>query len=941
MEAQKWNRIREVFNSALAVAPAQRAGFIEQACGDDAELRAEVKSLLAHHEETKETQGSPQPDVSQNPRLQGAQLSSGQRIGPYQVVREIGRGGMAVVYLAVRADEEYRKRVAIKVVRQGMNEEEVLQRFRNERQTLAALDHSNIVKLLDGGSMVQGIPYLVMEYVEGFPIDQYCDAQRLSITERLQLFCTVCDAVQYAHQNLVVHRDLKPSNILVTSNRIPKLLDFGIAKLLNPEFSAQTLVVTQPGAWMMTPEYASPEQIRGAPITTATDVYSLGVVLYRLLSGRRPYRLRTRTPLDFERAVCEQEPEKPSTAVSREQDIDPAEGTAEAISQTREGTPEKLRRRLNGDLDNIVLTALRKEPQRRYASVLQLSDDIRRHLKGLPVTARKATLGYRSSKFVGRNKTAVTAGALVFVALVAGLAIASWEAHVARRERAIAERRFDDLHQLADSYLFDFDNAIRDLRGSTPARALVVKTALQYLNRLSGESAGNRKLQEDLARAYEKVGDIQGGPYWSNLGDLKGALASWTKSQQLAQALVKLQPNNPRDIRLLARTYNKIGYAQLFTGKPHKGIRNLKEAIALLLPLETKARGSLDVQLDLIDDYATLGDAYGSDSVMNLDRPAVAREYFQRALSLSADAVARHPKDMLVRRRLAVAESKIGDTFLAQGDSQNAIEYQRKAVADFAAIAAADRNNARAKRELAVADQRLAAALAERGDLSGTLTLCRKALAIDEDLLAANPNDAEVKFDVAVDLRSISGTLASQGRLADAIRYFQRGVDLVSELAKQDPANAKRKIQLANGLISFGRLLNRAGRKKEARHETSRALSIQRALAEAPGTTRDELLAYVDYLLTCEPADLRNPAEALRFARKAAQENPHDPQVLDTLASAYYASGNARRAGAAEEEALAAVRAQPNGGTSISERQIESQLSKYRQTEHLKKRSGN
>jgi serine/threonine protein kinase len=351
-------------------------------------------------------------------------------VGPYRLLREIGRGGMGVVYLAVR-DDMPQRHVAVKLVHRGMAVGEILERFQRERSALAALSHPNIARLLDAGTTAAGEPYFVMEYVEGRPIDEYCDARRLTLGERLRLFRHVCAAVHHAHQNLVVHRDIKPRNILVTADGTPKLLDFGIAKLLNPALGALGDAPTETGLRVMTPEYASPEQVRGEPITTVSDVYSLGVVLFELLTGRRPYRLRTRVWKELERIICEEDPERPSTAISHVDDGagssasagDDASGsgetspgpassrTPEVIGLARRERPVRLRRALEGDLDNIVLKALRKEPQRRYLSADQFAEDIQRHLDGLPVAARPDTLGYRASKFVGRHRGGVPGGA--------------------------------------------------------------------------------------------------------------------------------------------------------------------------------------------------------------------------------------------------------------------------------------------------------------------------------------------------------------------------------------------------------------------------------------------------------------------------------------------------------------------------------------------------
>jgi serine/threonine protein kinase/tetratricopeptide (TPR) repeat protein len=420
---ERWARVKELFEAAVELDSTQRASFLDGECDGDEALRTEIESLLKSDEQTGDFIEQPVfaiprdlfPDSEEEP-------VAGRKFGAYQLIREIGRGGLGAVYLAARADDQYRKQVAIKVIRRGLDTDDIIRRFRNERQILAQLDHPNIARLIDGGTTDDGLPYFVMEYVNGEPINAYCDANALPATERLALFRKVCTAVTYAHQNLVIHRDLKPSNILVTQEGEPKLLDFGIAKLLGTgdELFTQTI----PALRVMTPEYASPEQVKGGAIMTTSDVYSLGVLLYELLTGQRPYRLKTRTPEEIARAITEQEPERPSTAI--------AKGDGNSKLEIRNSKP------LRGDLDNIVLMAMRKEPARRYSSVGQFSEDIRRHLEGLPVVARKDTWNYRTGKFIQRNKIGLAASAVVALALIGGLAAALWEANAARRERDVA-----------------------------------------------------------------------------------------------------------------------------------------------------------------------------------------------------------------------------------------------------------------------------------------------------------------------------------------------------------------------------------------------------------------------------------------------------------------------------------------------------------------------
>jgi len=440
---ERYQEIRALFESALEVAPDRRSEWLKDACKGDSELYSKVEELLLADRLAGDTGNVPQisalpSDLPEFPNMEG------KRIDNYQIIREIGRGGMGIVYLARRADDLFSKQVALKVLRPERRDQDLDRRFRRERDIIARLEHPNIARLLDGGTTKDGLPYSVMEYVEGRPINVYCDGERLNITERLKIFQTICAAVQYAHQNLVVHRDLKPSNILVSTDGTVKLLDFGIAKLIANDVQ-ETQTDLSRGVQVMTPAYASPEQTTGQPIGTSSDVYSLGVILYELVTGRSPYRAKSQLLHEVIKAICEQATPRPSDVVLQQiaesGTFDNSNRPSpELLSEIREGKPAKLQRRLAGELDNIILMALRKEPDRRYNSVEQFSSDIDRHLSGLPIIAQKDTVRYRLGKFVKRHRFGVSSAVLLVLLMFLAIVGTTWQARLAQQERNRAER---------------------------------------------------------------------------------------------------------------------------------------------------------------------------------------------------------------------------------------------------------------------------------------------------------------------------------------------------------------------------------------------------------------------------------------------------------------------------------------------------------------------
>ena len=623
MTPERWAQIRQIFEGALERTAADRAAYLRTACARDGELRREVDSLLASHDSAGDFLNKPAANISGMTHTlisSGIELPDyppGYRLGPYELQKCIGRGGMGSVWLASRSDNEFKKRTAIKLVKRGMDTQEILRRFRLERQVLAGLMHPNIAALIDGGSTPDGLPYLVMEYVEGVRIDRYCEAHKSTITERLILFRDVCSAVQYAHGNLVVHRDLKAGNILVTAEGVPKLLDFGIAKLIRTDDSPGAAAETRPELRPMTLDYASPEQVRGEPITTATDVYSLGVLLYKLLTGKSPYGPDARSDSALRKAICEKEPLKPSAVVLTDEKTVIPQAT-QKIDVSEEESREKARRRvkkkLAGDLDMIVLMALRKEPRRRYVSVEQFSEDIRRYLEGRPVIARSDTFGYRSAKFIRRNAVAVGAAALIAVTLF-GVAIfeqrsaarsAGTESAVEKRLRVVEAESVRQQRDLMNTYYSLADS-------QTGAAALETdRAALASARAFERTHPGLRDTAEFVAMAAMKVGDadpdqaldrfaearsrleplagslpaeyfvaLQGlGRAQFRSRDPLGALASFSRALQVADGQFSKTPSQAAKRDLASANYY-VGSVLAYNGETEAAASKLRKAFEL------------------------------------------------------------------------------------------------------------------------------------------------------------------------------------------------------------------------------------------------------------------------------------------------------------------------------------------------------------------------
>jgi len=803
MTPEQWQRVRPILESALELDPAGRSAFLDQVCADR-RVRNEVESLISSHEQAGTDVLNPAFSPTLNPEDETRfRLPAGKRIGAYEILEEIAVGGMGAVYRAVRADGQYKQQVAVKIVRPELGAELMTSRFKNERQILASLNHPNIAKILDGGTTAEGVPYFVMELVEGQRIDKYCDGHKLTTNERLNLFLEICSAVQYAHQHLIIHRDIKPGNIVVNAEMVPKLLDFGIAKILESSEASNQPEQTISLVRLLTPEYASPEQIKGEPITTASDVYSLGVVLYELLTGGAPYNVPTHTPHELSRAVCETEPERPSMAVLRKQ-LPSNEGERRpaadsSLTATPEGSPEKLSKRLSGDLDNIVLMALRKEPQRRYVSVEQFAQDIRRHLEHLPVIAHKDTFGYKSSKFITRHKVGVAAAVLVTLALLSATAITLRQARIARAERARAERRFNDVRKLANSLIFEVHDSIRDLAGSTPARQLIIEKGLQYLDTLAKESNGDPSLQRELAIAYTRIGDVQGLYYWSNSGDTAGAMKSYQKALDIFQHLAKAAPKNVETQRGLATGYEKIAMILMTTGETNEALAQGYQALAIREMLVAAEPQSADALYRLAGCHN-----YIAGVLWDLGDLRGTLKNYEDALAEYQSLLATHPESTEYRRLAALMNVKVSGAYLGTGQLQESIQHGRQAVPALEVLASSDPSNMMLQRNLAVARQNLGHALVQLGDLREGQALLTQAAATEEILSTKDPANGRLIEDLSFIYTFLGDSEVKKGRKEPALRYYAKALQEAEQQAKRDPLNELPQVLLAQCYRKFG-----------------------------------------------------------------------------------------------------------------------------------------
>ncbi|MBX7170715.1 MAG: serine/threonine-protein kinase [Pyrinomonadaceae bacterium] len=809
MTSEDWQKVKEIFEQIAETSPEKRAEFLQD---QSEEIREEVKSLLKFHDEAEDFIEESAFDAAARVLVSSESLI-GQRIGGYQIVSELGHGGMGVVYLAERADQMFEQTVALKIIKRGMDSEAIIRRFNTERQILASLEHSNIARLIDGGISDEGLPYFVMEYVDGKRIDDFCNDQNLSVESRLKLFQKVCEAVQYAHQNLIVHRDLKPSNILVTKDGIPKLLDFGIAKLLQSQSESETETQFQ----IFTPEYASPEQVRGERITTLSDVYSLGILLYELLTDDFPYHFKNKTPFEIASVVCNSEPLRPSAAITNENQ------RPKTKDQGSKSNPKSKVRNLKSDIDNIVLMALQKESEARYQSVADFSEDIENYLNGLPVKAQTNTFFYLAEKFIKRNAISVTLAATALIAVLLGLTTTFWQMRIAQMEGAKAEKRFNDVRRLANSVVFDYHDSIAKFAGTTAVRERLVKDMLEYLDNLNHESENNTNLQRELASVYLKIGDVQGNPGNANLGKIKDALESYQKAFAIRERLLS---ENPKDENLqaeMAEIYEKLAEILRISDDIKTAFSNLKAAQSL--------RENLPPSRQLALNYLKIGSLLGDETASNLGETKSSLEFIEKAvLTLRNLPATEENQSALVECYLTQS-----NLLFSTGRIKEALASSREAMTLQETLAFADQNNSSKQKTLANTYNRVADMLFEFDKFDESLILVKKAIEISEKLVQSDANNFEARHDLAIFNQRYGKWLYFAGRSSEAFGYYQKALPIFENLLISEKSNKLFRFDLAALQADIGDILDDSNKPNEALEYYEKSVTeLEKLLDENP-----------------------------------------------------------------------------------------------------------
>ncbi|MGN6182461.1 MAG: protein kinase domain-containing protein [Thermoanaerobaculia bacterium] len=826
--------VQELFLRVADLPREERVAVLDSACANDPALRDEVESLLEHDAR----------DSTFISDVVGAGTAAittameerwiGRRVGAWRITGVLGRGGMGAVFAAERDDGAFHQRAALKLIRAHLDTDHIRRRFVEERQILAHLNHPHIARLLDGGESADGVPFLVMEAVEGIPITEYCDRKNASLAERLRLFTTVCHAVHFAHTQLVVHRDLKPSNILVDGEGNVKLLDFGIAKLLGP--GASTLL-TRDGELALTPDYASPEQVRGEPVATSTDIYSLGAVLFELLTGATAHAFSSYTLPEYIRVICETDTPLPSVKA-----------------------PARLARTLRGDLDNIVMTAMRKDPSRRYASVEQFAEDIERFLSGRPVLARGDAWSYRASKFIRRNRAAVAAAMLVALSLIAGIVGTVWQA---RR----AERRFEQVRGLANTFLFEFHDEIRDLPGATRARELVVRTALQYLDNLSQDARNDAALQMELAAAYEKVGDVLGNPRNSNLGRTDEALASYAKSLALRETASGSSVDTATEARAILQSHLKLADVLTAGGKSELAQPHVEKASALA--------SRFGEPIDRIDVLTRRGEL-----ALRRGNLAATETAYREAMNIALAEAKRHP-GTASSTTVAFVASRVGHVTKMASRQKECLDALGIALAATKELARAEpRRTSHTLQMVRIHNDRgdaLRSPFASEG-MQPRLSLAeyQESFRLAEQLAKADPSDFSLRISVLLAKLQIADTWRELDP-ARSLPMFEALFHELDDAHRADPSNFQATLWATLSRVSYAHATAASGDLQRAlvRHDEAvrRVTAMQSGDRGRSISRRDRTKAHTDRgVVRLALGDVNGAAEDARACREFASK---------------------------------------------------------------------
>jgi tRNA A-37 threonylcarbamoyl transferase component Bud32/tetratricopeptide (TPR) repeat protein len=816
MQPEKWQQVEQIFHEALEVDFSARAEFLAVHCGNDPELRREVESLIAADAPNTSFLEEPALKIHAEQQLPDSRI--GETFGHYKILEKIGAGGMGAIYLAERSDDEFQKRVAVKIIKRGMDSDAILRRFRQERQILAALEHPNIARLLDGGTTADGLPFLVMEYIEGVPVNVYCRENDLDLTTRLALFREICAAVQFAHQKLVVHRDLKPSNIFVTKDGTPKLLDFGIAKLLNTTDASET----QTQHRVLTPAYASPEQLRGETVSTATDVYSLGLILREILQV----------------SSLKSQVSSSKFQVSGSKSQVAGAGEERKVNGKGQTLPDDVRA--------IVRTATHEDTARRYGSAENLSEDIRRHLVGLPVSARKDTFGYRTGKFLRRNPVAVMAVTVIFLLLVGGILLVSRQARIAERERMRAERRAENLRLLSSSFAVELHDAILNLPGSLPARQLLLTRAVEQLDVLAAESDGNPQLQDELAQGYYNLSQLpninladvdqnaqKGIAIYQNLlaadppniayrkqlakgytlqanaqkvrGDTSGALALLQKSMTILEAVVADDPEVGKHRLLLQDVEAETAAILIITGRARESLEMSRKALAL---------GAELVKLNAIDDdfermlavlhfdecksLTYLGDYQGSLELLRAD------------WSIVAEQAAAHPNDTRFRYEIWAYQRGLALAFERSGDKQAAAESLKSALEIIDGLRKSSLEDIGYQRNTSFTRLALGQFFVRQNQAALAVPQLVQALGMSEKIFAGDAEKGETLEDLARIHAALGNAFVLLGKRDEGAKHLRESLGFFQKALDRDAENALFRRDFAETLGKIGDLLQKS-----------------------------------------------------------------------------------------------------------------------------------